>query len=436
MAPTQLSNAKDPDSANMIRTRCRGKKTKNQVCTKFVTHARDQQAFCLSHATQRPRGVPKVKRCEGIIREGRYCTAQVKDALPGLPTFCRVHKDQIRLIKYTECFGTDHEGQRCKQKIRWQEPFQTFCELHHSQVKKSSCPITKLPNDVASMIFDRLEPYDKVAFALANRSCVALMRSYGKANAISWIKNHPQPRLLAAKSYEHYAMSRSNTDDSDGIVPESCKRYTLDRDFSCDCFPAPLVYDDSLPIYRQPFQKQLHTVHNYPRKGSPLLRAMRQHPSLFRESPGLCVVCKRQIGRASCLKWAKRADFHVDAVEQRQRLAPILMDRNPEVFLCSSCVSGGPSNGAMICCQWCTGCFGELTPTVIARAYWAGQQKQKVGERKDVAAEQTAENEEHTDYTEEQMVDAGEQMEDVGEQMEDAGEQMEDSGEQLDDAVR
>lgn len=367
-----------------LKTRCMGHNKDQSRCYRTVAHTREQtMVYCSTHAQQAlsADGVPRIRLCDGLIQTYERCFARVPPSLPrDRPAFCGAHQAQRHLHKTVQCFGVDDAGQRCTQQILWKSPFGKFCTSHEDQETSFGCPITQLSDDAAAIVLDLLKPYERVAFALCNKSCARLVKSWNRGRDMNLPKSH----MLIYRPHEKDVHTRSRRtafnkdftvelDYNHSMVAGVPKRLQFSSGFRCACvirrtpgsytMAASRSYDTTNPTTIHDTASSLH--------GLLLLRTIRAQPYLF--GPGLkrCVCCKAQLIAKDSKYWSKAPAYKTQAIAQRHEIGEVKHDDNPETIFCRSCDSAN----AKIEIEWCQKCHGEPTVTALARGYWNVQKE-------------------------------------------------------------
>lgn len=117
-----------------------------------IDHNSHEEVLCHRHKPQEKDSRKTVRHCDGTTKAGNACGVRVANTSIFTPTFCARHS--AREPHYVFCFGVANAAtnQRCKTRIRWQEPYFQFCQQHASQAQSFKQAVAVLPNDLVEEV--------------------------------------------------------------------------------------------------------------------------------------------------------------------------------------------------------------------------------------------------------------------------------------------
>jgi len=135
--------------------------------------------YCKSHREFEGKELT-TRQCSGTFGSDGGCSTivtVVKESGDAEPALCKTHRTQ-KDCEFVSCYGKDEDGTKCRTFVRMDRaPY--YCLQHKRQARHQVDAIKSITDDVLFMVMSYLEPYERVTFALANKGCASIARSWG-----------------------------------------------------------------------------------------------------------------------------------------------------------------------------------------------------------------------------------------------------------------
>jgi len=329
--------------------------------------------FCHLHAYQHDS--QKLGRvCCGIWANGKSCINLVPlpDSGPVLAPLCPSHTYQAKTLRMERCQWADEDGISCVRYLPTESTRQRyFCDQHmvHATSKKySQRPVTTVPDDILMVIMDKLQPEERVAFALASKACASLVKAWGmRDQPATWssaatLEPIVVVKICTAKKYSIFMGSDPADLDVVAARKASNPYVGVHRPFSAASLEALNT------AYRGCMQSEVASTcpdciarvdhRMQPRADgdrvsitlksiwSLIENARKEFPFLFKSTGLFCMFC-RDTGNMK--DWG-------------------------HLKLCAAC----KSRSKEMLAQWCTACHGRPRPLHLARMFWQTQKPRQI----------------------------------------------------------
>lgn len=315
--------------------------------------------------------------CAGITKNGSYCKNNISKPNDGLP-LCHHHTDQR--YTHTECSGIDPTtNMRCEARVARGPNSYGLCETHADQI-----PLVPnffedgvVPVEIIDLVVEELEPYDRIALALANRACLNRVKDWSNNRKIIPVASSHNPTLYICDMLTE----RSRITDHETTFYQASPGSRAYVATSNNTFFTP----PSSPAKT----RKLYTAMGVARKHkvdcgsfvsrlseSRLQSVMMERPHLFAvdpDKPGNCMLgCGPLVSSLDDLSIDESLaiydcrnydDTTVDLMFPAPKLDLKLRYR----YFCVRCAS---KRDIVMRMPWCYECDGKLTPTIIARVFW------------------------------------------------------------------
>lgn len=321
--------------------------------------------FCIHHAYQD--ASQKLGRiCCGQWPGGDSCASFVPFPRSGpvLPPFCSKHANQIGYIRLERCQWSNEGRTPCFRYVSIDHT-RYFCDTHmvHANSQRFSLrPITTVSDDILMTILDRLQPEERVAFALASKACAGLVRAWGR-------RDRPTTWASAA-TLEPIVVSKFSTAQSYYVLkgPRRSSHYVIHVVREARIASLPILSTFSMASL-----ESLDTEHRrcaQPGKTPTSLDCSSRITLLMAPSAVAMALKHIPIGSVVCVM-KKQFPYLFKLTRSCQCMFCGVDTKS--AFLCQACTMG--NKGLLV--RWCTACHGSMRALHIARMFW---QTQKPGQ--------------------------------------------------------
>lgn len=260
--------------------------------------------YCVSHSAFEGKELV-TRQCSGTFRGSGHCTTEVtvvKESGHPKPVLCNTHRFQ-EYCDFMRCYGKNDDESRCLTFIRMdRSPY--FCIRHKDQAVDQVEAIRTISDDVMFLIMPYLQPHERVAFALVNKGCSNIVKSWGFRDKPQ--KTADQLRIL------HLAHRKGDERQCVLVTDRAYSNIRVEPDiFLQDTMS---LSQNTVVVLRSEHGEKLTSVlacrrcrsgeHRsfrlraplqalHVRRKSILVSAMIKHPHLFQKSKLRCILCKR-----------------------------------------------------------------------------------------------------------------------------------------------